>query len=350
MTEKELPTLDFHEEPANPAHQLRGDAVRTETIDITSWLSSDVYSSGSFDLSSIGSTSFGRLLDAIPMPAVLVDQWYSVGFANSSCRKITPDYRKLQGMPFLDLVPRPADSERAKALAEKTELLLDQVFQTRKSRIAEAILEIRGSRVWAKLHLRAVRIGSARHVLVLIEDLTHEKKQMELSRRQEKEAARMHSDLERRLQAGSSELVTLNERLKREVADHLRTRKALRVERQKVKALWDRAPMAAAWVAPTGTLQEINPHFTKTFGYESGSLTNLREWIIGVWFDDDARRIGGPAWIDSLAREHNPLRLSPMAAVACRDGTTREVRLDVAELEDGHYIIICRLPQDGHGG
>jgi len=342
MTEEDLPHFPSFDEPEQSAQQLRGGGVATETIDLTSLLMDDVYASGSFDLSSVGSTAFGKLLDALPMPAILIDQWYSVGFANQSCGKITPDYRKLRGVPFLDLVPRPVDSERAQALADKTELLLERVFSTRKPRVAEAILEIHKNRIWAKLHLRAVRIASDRHVLVLIEDLTHDKKQLELNRRRESESRKVHDDLVKRLQDSNWELTSTAERLRRETADHLKTQRELRTEKKKCTLLLDESSTAAALVAPTGTFQEINRRFTEMFGYDLGDVPNLRQWITEARPESAAESAPGVDWLETLNQSAEKQVALASATVTCKDGTAADVSITGIRLDDGYYFLTCR--------
>ncbi len=134
-------------------------------------------------------------MDALPIPALLIDRFYQVGFANQSCAKISSSYRKIQGCPFADLVPLPNDAERAQALTDKIQALIDTAFETRKPRVAEAILEIENKRIWARLHLRSVRIGLETYVLLTMEDLTHEKKQLVLSQRHDEKHRKANYEL-----------------------------------------------------------------------------------------------------------------------------------------------------------
>ena len=340
MTAKELPNFDSEEEPESPDRLLADQNASTETIDLNTLFSTDPSLSGSFDLSTVGSTSFGRLLDALPMPAILVDQWHLIGFANLSCSRLGPDSRKLRGIRFLDLVPRPTDRERARVLTGKTETLLEQVFQTRKPRVAEAILEVQGNRIWVRLHLRAVRIGGDRNLLILIEDLTQDKKQLELNRRQEKEYRKLHDDLEKRLQASNSELQTTAESLRREMAARRKGERDLRAEKQKFKILIEQVPVATALVAPTGTFVRASRHFTRMFGHCAEDLPNLRDWTADVQSDGIATEQALQSdWLDALNHSDDSQMAVAVATLTCKDETRKKVTMRGARLADGHYFV-----------
>ncbi len=341
MTKEDLPGFDCLEEPETPQYQVAGEATSTETIDLSSLLSQDVYASGTFDLSSVGSTSFGRLLDALPVPAIVIDHWHHVGFTNRSCTKLSPGYKRMCGVPFLDFLPRPADAQRARALTDKTIALLEKVFETRKPQVAETILEIHQNRIWARLHLRAVRIASDRHLLVLIEDLTNEKKQIELSRRQEKAFREMRRDLIADLEAANSELSRTGQRCKREEEEHIRTRRALHIEEQKSQMLAELGSLATAVVAPTGTFQHIDKKFREMFGFELIDLPGFGHWII--WMGSDTNPLNR-MWGDSLETLNQPDegRMAPAhCTVLCQDRTRKEVRINGLKLADGNYFITC---------
>jgi hypothetical protein len=180
------------------AQEDSGD-LSTQTIDLNSLFTEDVYSTGTFDLRSIESSSLGMLLDALPMPACLIDQWYTLVFSNQAWRKIMPDLRSDQYPSFFDFLRRPAQKDKAKRLVAKAEKLLHRAFETRKPQQAEAIFDLEQRRMWCRLHLRAVRIRSQRHLLVLVEDITTERAQQRLAQREVEGLRKSLSELERRL-------------------------------------------------------------------------------------------------------------------------------------------------------
>ena len=187
--------------------------VATQTIDLNSLFSADVHSTGLFDLSGIESTSLGKLLNVLPIPAMLVDSWYSVVFANQACAKFGTGYKSAEAHSFTDLFSPPRDPARAKVVRERALALLERAFSRRKPEVAEAILEFDEVKLWARIHLRSVMLASQRYVLVLIEDMTTEKTQSKLNEKEErrlrevqdKMAGEAH-DLRRKLQQAEEQL------------------------------------------------------------------------------------------------------------------------------------------------
>ncbi len=100
----------------------------TETIHLNNLLTEDLTPSGSFQLGKIPATTFGKLLEALPMPAFLIDLSYCVAFANEACRKISADYEGTEGTSFSSLFPEPSASKKVGAI-------LEEVFSTRKSKV-----------------------------------------------------------------------------------------------------------------------------------------------------------------------------------------------------------------------
>jgi hypothetical protein len=75
--------LDFPSKSEHaPAHISRLTSQRTETIDLNSLFSKDVTSSGSFDLRRVGFASFGKLLQVLSTPTLLISRSHTIEFAN----------------------------------------------------------------------------------------------------------------------------------------------------------------------------------------------------------------------------------------------------------------------------
>jgi PAS domain-containing protein len=346
MPENDLPTFDSSGEPETGPDYLQREGPGTQTIDLSSLFDADVSISGTFDLSGVGSTSFGRLLDALPMPAILIDQSNRVVFSNQGCAKLTSGYHKMLGVPFLDLVPRPADWVKAQVLADKTLALLDRVFRTRKPLTAEAILEIHRKRVWARLNLRAVRIASERYVLVLIEDVTNEKRQLEINRRRDKESEELRRDLEALVDAANTELADANVRLRREAADHLKTQQLLKTEEQKCEMLAQQAELATAVVTPTGAFHSMDSRFRELCKYELPDVPNLTELMTGGSQDRNCRQETAQGWPARFDRAADEGTTAVACVVNCRDGEKCHVRVRAVKLDDGNYFIACEKQED----
>lgn len=146
-------------EPFEPA------SLSEETIDLSALFVDDVSSSGSFDLRRSRVSPFEKLLQAIPIPTLLVDKSCTIILANRACKRVTGELQKIEGQRFSDLFPNRADGKRAEELTQK-------VFHNRIPLVAEGIIGIDPIRMRGRIHLRSVRIQKASMMLVIAEDIT----------------------------------------------------------------------------------------------------------------------------------------------------------------------------------
>ncbi|MFC1836493.1 EAL domain-containing protein [Thermodesulfobacteriota bacterium] len=188
------------------AHSRHG----TETIDLDSLFSKDVTVSGSFDLRRIETTSLGQLLDAIPIPSLLVNQDSLISFANAGASTIQPG-ENLSGQTFYSLFGAPEASRKLQAEVRS-------VLDTRKTKVFETVIGAK-KKMWGRVHLRSIRFGRDRYVLVLVEDLTSQKRQVQMVRKLASELKKTRDDLERRVKERTAELLKSNIRLKQEIWD-----------------------------------------------------------------------------------------------------------------------------------
>jgi signal transduction histidine kinase/FixJ family two-component response regulator len=192
----------------------RLDEEYTQSIDLTSLFTKDLTTTGSFDVSSgIWQTTFGKVLQALPIPVLLIDTSYRTIMANQAWARIDKRYGETVYCPFSELFP--TDS-----LAKKAQAILEEVFERRKSRMAQASLEIGNRKIWTRMTFRSIRIGSERFVLVLIEDLTVDKQLLEANKRHSEE-------LEKTVRERTAQLKAMNEQLQKEIVD-----------RKKAEDLW----------------------------------------------------------------------------------------------------------------
>jgi hypothetical protein len=211
-----LPEDFFYELPQVPAPMKVG-FESTESIDLKSIFTRDVTASGSFDLTGgIWATTFGKIIQALPIPAFLVEESLKVAVSNQACARFTPRYEVIQGRPFRTLAGGPFAAERAQSV-------LQRVFSDRTPRICEGILKIDQATVWARMTFRAIRVMRERFVLVLVEDLTREKVQL-------RENEMLRKELEKRVARRTAELQSTNTALKSEVVE----RKRAEQEKEKV--------------------------------------------------------------------------------------------------------------------
>ncbi len=121
----------------------------TESIDVAPRLAERCDSVGSFDVRQFRTTSFGKLLRALPVPALLIDSTHRLVFANQACDKICPEYESLVGQSVAFLCSEPDSLETIKSL-------MDTVFSTRKPQGCEAAGN-RKTRIWGRCSFRSVR-------------------------------------------------------------------------------------------------------------------------------------------------------------------------------------------------
>lgn len=143
----------------------------TQTLRLDNLLTRDITSSGSFDIrGDIWATTFGKVLQSLPIPVALVDLSGLIMVNNQAWRRISGDDLKIIDKRFLDLFP----TGDIKASVEKA---LQEVIGERKPNVIETRLKIGATNIWARITLRSIRIVDKRAVLALFEDLTTERKQ-----------------------------------------------------------------------------------------------------------------------------------------------------------------------------
>ena len=136
-------------------------------IDFTTLLTDDISSSGSFYVKGVQTASLGKLLQALPIPALLIDQAYRIIFANQACGRIGPAYDKIVGTQISELFPNPSQ-------VGDVERVVEEVFSTRKPQVHQSLLGIGSNRIWGRMYFRSLRVAEQRLILLLIEDLTVE--------------------------------------------------------------------------------------------------------------------------------------------------------------------------------
>ncbi|MFH0825435.1 MAG: PAS domain-containing protein [Pseudomonadota bacterium] len=217
VREELLHLESFHELYEIP-RPIRIGSDTTESIELKSLYTRDVTTSGSFDVrSGIWATTFGKVIQALPIPTFLVDENLKVAVVNQACGRLTPRYEKVRGEPFSDLVGGPSSA------SGEAESLLRLVLADRKPRVAEGALRIEDTVIWGRMTFRPIRIMSERYILVLVEDLTREKIQL-------RENEVLRHELERRVEQRTAQLRKTNEDLMSEVVERKRAQK----EREKV--------------------------------------------------------------------------------------------------------------------
>lgn len=240
MGDNDFPNFDASEEVESP-RLLSDESNGTETLDLSSLLTRDLTFSGSFDIrGDIWATTFGKLTQALPLPALLIDQMCNIVVANQACGRISREYEEILDTPFSGLFPDPPTARKAQALAE-------EVISNRKPKVGEGIIEIGDGKIWGRITLRSIRIMENRLVLVLVEDLTPQKRQLVLKQK-------------------------LNEELKREIDQRERAESRLAESEKKYREVVETAGDIIYQTDRRGFFTLVNPVGIKMTGYAAEEL------------------------------------------------------------------------------
>jgi HD-GYP domain-containing protein (c-di-GMP phosphodiesterase class II) len=242
MNQKTGDATDFSVDGEKPTRRIRLEAQATETIDFSQVYGDALTESGSFAVLGISSTATGSLLNALPIPVLCIDSSLCIGFANHACSKIVPDSEALKGNSIASIIPRPHDIDLVRSVTEA-------VFSTRKPQVLEAMIRTEQAFMWGRIHLRSLRILGEQLVLVLVEDLTPEKRRLILQNRHEKELEKTRRELEYRVREATLELSRVNEGLRKEIAYRRRAQQELKESLVKFKKTLDGTITALASLA-----------------------------------------------------------------------------------------------------
>jgi PAS domain-containing protein len=315
--------------------------VSTQTIDLSNLFSGDVHETASFDLRAIESSSLGNLLNALPMPAFVIDSYYCVAFANQACRKITHDADQIRGLRFADLLPYPSDQGKAQALVDKAQALLERAFQTRKPQRAEAILEMAGNKLWCRLHIRSVRLTAERYLLVLIEDVTNERAEQRIRQREEQRLRKAYEDMGTLLKKRTAELHESDARLKQESANIERAKEVVLREKKKFQALFRAVPVGMMSIGSDGSVRDANPKLLEMFGCVPDDLPLSPEWLTETFPNGLVEGSSGSGWAETLSALASKDSDSLPVSAVTKEGTHMQVKLGCLQVGRGDFVVIC---------
>lgn len=257
MSEKDPDLFDSFEEdtaPYKPLNELQ--SVSTESIDLNTLYTREITQSGSFDLRRVETTSLGELLEALPIATFLVDVTGMIIFANRALEKVSPGYREILGTEFVSLFTGPAIAKKARAV-------LNKVIQTRKPQSAQGPMRIYRSYLWGRMHFRSIRFGSERAVMVLVEDLSLERKQVQLTQRHAQELREARDQLDLKVNERTAELLHANEQLRREIVDRQNAESNLKLAANVIRS----SNEAIVITDESANIVHVNDAFCEVTGY-----------------------------------------------------------------------------------
>jgi two-component system, cell cycle sensor histidine kinase and response regulator CckA len=297
MNKKNPPDFELLGEVDEPPNVLQDANSGAETIDLEGLSEDPASPSGSFDLTGVRTSSVGKLLQSLPIAAFLIDQRLNIVFANKACSNIDKGYKKMLGSPFSSLVVNTS-------LGREIQSVLKRVFSSRKHQVRQEAIQICNSRIWARMNFRALKMKEHRSVLVLVEDLTLEKKQNLL--------AQLHQD-----------------ELKKEIIDRQRTEEDLRKSEEKYRNIIETIQDGYYEVNRAGNLTFFNDVMCEITGYSREELTNTS--YRQLMDEDNAEKI---------LREFNKVRATGSFnkvfdhEITRKDGTTRNVTISISLIRD----------------
>lgn len=196
----------------------------TQSIDLSSLFTGDVTTSGSFDIrGDIWATTFGRVLQALPIPALMVDEAFRCVAANQAWGRLGVAHETIRSLAFADLFCNAEAKENAQRLIE-------EVFSSRKPRLWQTVMEIEGKKIWGRLTFRSIRVMRERFILALVENLTRERAQLQANER-------LRLTLEDLVKKRTQALAQSNEQLKLEIASRQLAQSELREAYEKLANL-----------------------------------------------------------------------------------------------------------------
>jgi PAS domain S-box-containing protein len=213
--------------------------------------------------------SFAELLEALPVPTLLVDQSDRILFANRSWKRISTSYEKLRGRLFSSLFSNPN-------VADKVRSVLEELLETRKAKVSGAVLEVERSKIWSRIYIRSMSVGGDRALLILVEDITSEKEQLFIQRRHKENLLNARDQLEERVRKRTVELKRINEKLMSEIRHRRAAEEGLKASRSGFTSIVEKTGEGIAVFDPHGRILYANPASAELLGRSPDQLIAAR--------------------------------------------------------------------------
>jgi two-component system, cell cycle sensor histidine kinase and response regulator CckA len=266
MGEKDLPNFGLLDGDEEPSKYTPVGKTPTHTIDLQN-LVDELSASVVLDFSNIHQTSFGKLLESIPIPILLIDESCKIIFVNRAWQKVSANYQRILGRPFSSIFTR-------RSVAKAVNSIVEKAFMTRRPLVASTVLEVEESRIYGRVHFRSLRMGGGRALIVLVEDLTAEKKQLILTQKHKEALLKAQEELESRVNERTSALRSMNEDLLREIGFRKEAEHSLEASRASFTSIVEKTGEGILVISPESVVLYANPAASSLLGKPLERLIN----------------------------------------------------------------------------
>lgn len=161
-------------ENSDPATLL----TQPRSMDRNARLEDGPTSAPSYDIrGEISEAMFTEFLRVLPIPACVVNPAFRVVAVNEACRRLSVDYQQMVHADLSALLHYAAD-------AATIQSALERALETTSPQVVEATLDLFGTRIWGRMTFRSIRLSNSPFILVLVEDLTPVKTEIDYYRGQ----------------------------------------------------------------------------------------------------------------------------------------------------------------------
>ena len=159
-------------------------------------------------------------------------------------------------------------------MAKAVNSIVEKAFMTRRPLVASTVLEVEESRIYGRVHFRSLRMGGDRALIVLVEDLTAEKKQLILTQKHKEALLKAQEELESRVEERTSALKSMNEDLLREIGFRKEAEHSLEASRASFTSIVEKTGEGILVISPESVVLYANPAASSLLGQPREKLIN----------------------------------------------------------------------------
>jgi putative nucleotidyltransferase with HDIG domain len=269
----------------------------TETIDLETLGLDHLSQTGSFVVSGLEESSFGKLIHGLPMPVLLLGMPEPyIHLMNGPGAKFVGQMPELGTLSLFSLFSGEDVSNVQRSIGK--------LYSTRKHQTTDTWTRVGNKRKWARMHFQSLRLSGKRYALLVIEDLTHEKEALR------EKAIRLQEQ---------------NDLLRHEVSKRVHAESELKKKKQSLeKTLWNT-------IGALSSIAELRDPYTAGHQKRVTQLARAIAQKIGL---DERRKtvVAIAASVHDIGKVRVP----------------NELLSKPIDLDDLEYAILKRHPEDGY--